>query len=132
LVWAPELGSLDAESGLVHGDFGKRNLLVRRIAGKWNVAGVLDWEFAVAGTALIDLGHFLRYEQAMRPVLDPHFSTGYLHAGGKLPKNWRQLARVLDLASLCESFTHDELPDDVVGELVGLVHETITCLRVPE
>ena len=130
--WAAELGSLEAESCLVHGDFGKRNLLVRRFAGKWNVAGVLDWEFAVSGSALIDLGHFLRYERAMHPRLEPHFSAGYLHAGGNLPKNWRQLARVLDIASLWESLTHDELPDDVVTELVELVSEMATCLPGPE
>jgi aminoglycoside phosphotransferase (APT) family kinase protein len=130
--WAPQIASLGAESCLVHGDFGKRNLLVRRVAGKWKVAGVLDWEFAVSGAALIDLGHFLRYERATHPLLEPHFSSGYLHAGGNLPRNWRQLARVLDVASLCESLTHDELPDSVVTELIALVREAATCLLGPE
>jgi Ser/Thr protein kinase RdoA (MazF antagonist) len=130
--WAPGLGGMDAESCLVHGDFGKRNLLVRKVEGRWNVVGVLDWEFAVSGAALIDVGHFLRYERALRPVLEPNFSAGYLDAGGKLPKNWRQLAKVLDLASLCENLTHDELPDAVVAELIAIVSETTTCLPVPE
>ena len=34
---------------LQQGDFGKRNLLTRRVAGTWTVAAVLDWEFAAAG-----------------------------------------------------------------------------------
>jgi aminoglycoside phosphotransferase (APT) family kinase protein len=38
---------LEAEVFLVHGDFGKRNLLVRNILGRWRVVAVLDWEFAV-------------------------------------------------------------------------------------
>jgi aminoglycoside phosphotransferase (APT) family kinase protein len=119
--WAPQLSQLDDAACLVHGDFGKRNLLVRGIAGKWIVAAVIDWEFAVSGSPLADLGHFLRYERASRPLLEPHFSNGYSHAGGKLPHNWRQLARLVDVAALCESLTHDQLPDTVVAELVELI-----------
>jgi len=126
-VWslAPQLTYLDRQARLVHGDFGKRNLLVRSIAGQWSVAAVLDWEFAVSGSPLVDLGHFLRYERVSRPVAEPHFSNGYLEAGGKLPENWRQLARLIDLTTLCESLTHDELPDTVVTELVELIYATI-------
>ncbi len=123
--WAPQLADLDEWACLVHGDFGKRNLLVRRIAGRWVVAAVLDWEFAVSSSPLADVGHFLRYERASRPVAEPHFSEGYLHGGGKLPRNWRQLARVVDLTALCESLTHDDLPETVVLELLELVRATV-------
>jgi aminoglycoside phosphotransferase (APT) family kinase protein len=119
--WAPQLAQLDDAACLVHGDFGKRNLLVRSVTGKWIVAAVLDWEFAVSGSPLADLGHFLRYERASRPLVEPHFSNGYFHAGGKLPQNWHQLARLVDLTALCESLTHDQLPDTVVAELVELI-----------
>lgn len=123
--WASRYAALDQESRLVHGDFNKRNLLVREVARKWCVAAVLDWEFAIAGSPLSDLGSFLRYERASRPVAEPHFSTGYLRAGGKLPDNWRRLARLVDLAALCESLTHEHLPETVVGELVELVRATV-------
>jgi aminoglycoside phosphotransferase (APT) family kinase protein len=126
--WAPQIASLDNESRLVHGDFGKRNLLVRRVAGKWMVVAVLDWEFAVSGASLIDVGHFLRYERSLRPVVEPHFSAGYLTAGGSLPENWRQLARIFDIAALSESLTHDHLPDTVVSELAELVHAIVQLL----
>jgi len=127
LVWshAAELAFVNDESRLVHGDFGGRNLLVRRDPERWNVAAVLDWEFAIAGCPLIDIGHFLRYECTSRPTLEPHFSNGYLEAGGMLSGGWRQLARVMDLTALCESLTHDALPDDVVAELLELVRATI-------
>jgi len=127
LVWsyASEMASLESESRLVHGDFGKRNLLVRCVAGKWTVAAVLDWEFAFSGSPLADIGHFLRYECVSRPVVEPHFSQGYLSAGGKLPDGWRRLARVIDLISLCESLTHDDLPGDVTEELLDLVRATV-------
>ena len=127
LVWsrAPLLAALDEEACLVHGDFGRRNLLVRSVGGRWVVVAVLDWEFAVSSSPLADLGHFLRYERASRPLAEPHFSDGYLHAGGRLPRNWRQLARLVDLTALCESMTHDQLPDTVVAELVELVRATV-------
>ncbi len=122
---APQLHLLDAQTCLVHGDFGKRNLRVRRDCQGWAVAAVLDWEFAVSGSPLADLGHFLRYEVASRPVVEPYFSKGYLHAGGELPPDWRRLTRLLDLAALCESLTHDQLPDAVVSELLELIRATI-------
>jgi aminoglycoside phosphotransferase (APT) family kinase protein len=123
--WVSQLATLESEAHLVHGDFNRRNLLVRRIAGRWSVAAVLDWEFAVAGSPMGDLGSFLRYERASRPVVEPHFSTGYLQAGGRLPADWRRLARLVDLAALCESLTHDQLPDAVAAELVELVRATV-------
>jgi aminoglycoside phosphotransferase (APT) family kinase protein len=129
--WAPQFAALDEEACLVHGDFNKRNVLVREVAGKWRVAAVLDWEFATAGSPLSDLGTFLRYERASRPVAEPHFSNGYSQAGGKLNASWRQCARLLDLAALCESLTHPQLPAAVVEELVELTRATLEG-REPE
>lgn len=123
--WATQLAELDSAMDLVHGDFSRRNLLVRSIAGHWTVAAVLDWEFAVSGTPLIDFGNFLRYEQASLPVIEPHFSTGYLDGGGTLPEDWRILARVIDLFALCESLTHDQLPENAAAELIKLIRTTI-------
>ncbi|HWX39733.1 MAG TPA: phosphotransferase, partial [Blastocatellia bacterium] len=127
LVWAyrPQLSSLESESRLVHGDFGKRNIVVRSVAGRWSVAAVIDWEFAVSGSSLADVGHFLRYECDSRPRAEPHFTRGFLDAGGQLPEDWRRVANVLDLVALCEALTHDELPEPVVVELVELVRATV-------
>jgi aminoglycoside phosphotransferase (APT) family kinase protein len=102
LVWAraSQLVELECQAQLVHGDFGKRNLLIRRNGERWEVAAVLDWEFAVSGSPLADLGHFLRYECTTRPSVEPHFSGGYLRGGGTLPHEWRSLARLIDLAAL--------------------------------
>ena len=119
--WAPQLARLDEEARLVHGDFNGRNLLVRCLAGRWSVVAVLDWEFAVAGSPLGDIGNFLRYERAAHPLAEPHFSAGYLHAGGALPRDWRRLARVLDVAAVCENLTREQLPDRAIAELVELI-----------
>ncbi|MGE5322067.1 MAG: phosphotransferase family protein [Actinomycetota bacterium] len=122
--WAARLSDLDTETSLVHCDFGMRNLLVRPEQGKWNVAALLDWEFAVAGSPLIDVGHFLRYELRDAPLLEPHFSDGYRNAGGKLPVDWRPLARIIDLSALAETFTRAELPENVEREVAELIHAT--------
>ena len=123
--WAAQLAMLEHEAYLVHGDFNRRNLLMQRIAGRWSVAAVLDWELAVSGSPLGDLGNFLRYERAARPIIEPHFSAGYLHGGGTLPENWRYLARLIDLTALYESLTHDQLPDTMAVELVELIRATV-------
>jgi len=127
LIWsyAPRFATLAGEACLVHGDFNKRNLLVCRSAGHWRVAAILDWEFAVSSSPLADLGSFLRYERAARPLAEPHFSEGYQRAGGRLPHGWRRLARLADLVALGESLTHDHLPDPVATELVELLRDTI-------
>jgi len=123
LMWscAARLAEMEREARLVHGDFNKRNVLVRERAGRWEVAAVIDWEFAVAGPPLADLGSFLRYERAGAAVIEPHFSRGYLDGGGGLPEDWRQMARVVDLAAICESLASARLPEPFVPELVELV-----------
>jgi len=118
--WAPRLAEIDSDPRLVHGDFNRRNLLVECAAGRWQVSGILDWEFAVAGSPLADLGSFLRYEEPSAPLVEPYFSEGYRSAGGELPEDWRRLARLLSLAALAESLTHEDLPDPIARELVQL------------
>jgi fructokinase len=131
LMWSrqEQFAELDSEASLVHGDFGKRNVLVRCERGRWSVVAVLDWEFAVSYSPLADVGHFLRHERNSRALIEPHFSEGYLRAGGTLPcgafpEEWRRFARLVDLTALCESLTHDDLPENVVVELVELVRAT--------
>lgn len=126
-VWsfAPHLVSLGENACLVHGDFGNRNILVRKVDKKWTVSAVLDWELAISGCPLIDVGHFLRYEMLSNPRVEPHFSRGFMEAGGGLPADWRRVARILDLMALCQSLTHDAVPSTIVAELVELVAATV-------
>ena len=127
LMWrhAEQLAVPSGATRLVHGDFSRRNLLVESAAGGWRVAAVLDWEFAVSGSPLDDVGNFLRYERAARPLAEPHFSEAYRRAGGVLPPDWRHLARLMSLAATCESLTHDDLPAGIAAELLELVQATV-------
>jgi aminoglycoside phosphotransferase (APT) family kinase protein len=122
---APQLAALNSQSRLVHGDFGHRNLLVQCIDGVWRVAAVLDWEFAISGSPLADIGHFLlRHDKSSMGLIEPSFVKGYLDEGGNLPEDWRHLAALVDLTALCESLTHEQLPGSVANELVELVRRT--------
>jgi aminoglycoside phosphotransferase (APT) family kinase protein len=123
--WSEQLASLDEERRLVHGDFNSPNLLARRVGGRWRLAAVLDWEFALSGSPLFDVGNLLRYEREARPVLEPWFSRGFVEHGGRLPKDWRRLARVIDLTSLCEILSRQELPDTVAIEVTDLLRATL-------
>jgi aminoglycoside phosphotransferase (APT) family kinase protein len=123
--WATQLRAFDNESHLVHCDFGNRNILVDCVNGRWQVVAVLDWEFALSGSPLLDIGHFLRYEAEGAPLREPHFSRAFVESGGLLPDDWRHISRVLDLTGLVECLTHDNLPVDVADEILQLINSTL-------
>lgn len=95
-----QCAGLDAESRLVHGDFNPTNILIHE--GK--VSGVLDWEFAHAGSPYMDIGNLIRnldgkYHDAVR--------CGLLEGGMDLPDDWHERAQLVDLTSQLEFLTSD-------------------------
>jgi aminoglycoside phosphotransferase (APT) family kinase protein len=124
VVWgaAAELAALDGDARLVHCDFGTRNVIVRRERGRWGLAAVLDWEFAVAGSPLTDVGHFLRYD---KQGVEAAFLRGFVEAGGELREGWRRMARLIDFSALCDILTREWLPSDVVAEVGALAMATV-------
>lgn len=88
---------------LVHSDFNAKNLLVD--PDTLELTGVLDWEFAHAGTPLADLGNLLRFDRA--PALVDAVTRTYLREAGGLDglttaAEVLELARAADLAALVE------------------------------
>jgi Ser/Thr protein kinase RdoA (MazF antagonist) len=80
---------------LLHGDFKVSNL-------HWADEGrllVLDWEFAHAGPALMDIGQLIRWSPS-RAFIDA-FAAAYRSSGGTLPERWERWSSLLDLANLC-------------------------------
>jgi aminoglycoside phosphotransferase (APT) family kinase protein len=111
---------------LVHGDFNSPNIFVRRERGVWRVAAILDWEFALAGSMLCDIGNMLRYERPSKPRYEPAFSRGLIDGGWRAPDDWFLRARLADLPALCELLTRRDLPDAVAIELRDLIE--MTCV----
>jgi aminoglycoside phosphotransferase (APT) family kinase protein len=126
--WSGDLEQFIDDRNLVHCDFGDRNLLVNNRNGRWEIAAVLDWELAISGSPLLDVGHFLRYDYAM-PLREPHFSRAFVENGGRLPHDWKKIVRVFDLAGLVECLTHKRLPAEVEAEIVQLIEATLAMSK---
>ncbi|HEV2835309.1 MAG TPA: phosphotransferase, partial [Pyrinomonadaceae bacterium] len=116
---------LENDHSLVHDDYGNRNMLVHEKDGKWQVAAILDWELAISGSPLLDVGHFLRYELESQPLREPFFSRAFVEHGGHLPENWQLMVKLIDLTGLVECLTHEDLPADVEAELLELINSTL-------
>lgn len=123
--WSDRLRELRNEHHLVHSDFGNRNILVDCVNGRWQVVAVLDWEFALSGSPLLDVGNFLRYEKPGESLREPYFSRAFTEYGGVLPDDWRRVSQVVDLTGLVHCLTHDQLPDDVTLEILQLIESTL-------
>ncbi len=79
---------------LLHGDFKASNL-------HWTPGArllVLDWEFAWAGPALMDIGQLLRWDPPAAFV--SAFAESYTRHGGVLCEEWLSLADAFDLFNL--------------------------------
>jgi aminoglycoside phosphotransferase (APT) family kinase protein len=96
------LDVLEGVASLVHGDYRAWNLLLAREARVWRIVAVLDWEFAHAGTPLLDLGGLLRDERRLPPGFESALVHGFSEVDGPLPAGWKPLVKLLDLSSLCE------------------------------
>jgi aminoglycoside phosphotransferase (APT) family kinase protein len=92
---------------LIHSDYNLKNILIRHIDSVSKVVGILDWEFALAGSPLVDIGNFLRFEDELPPGVSEAFIRGYLSNSIGLPDNWREAAKLLDLAAMV-NFLEDE------------------------
>lgn len=92
--------SIPNATRLIHCDYNLKNILIRRVGSVWKVAGILDWEFAIGGSPLVDIGNFLRFEDELPPGFSGSFIEGYLSNSIGLPGNWREVARLLDLAAM--------------------------------
>jgi aminoglycoside phosphotransferase (APT) family kinase protein len=125
---APLLKEVDGQYTLVHGDYKRSNILLKRSAMTWKVTGVLDWEFAFAGPPIIDVGLFLRAGEALPAGFRDAFAAGYRDAGGVLPAEWLRLSRLVDLVSQV-TFLNDprDLPR-VFAETSDVVEETVRML----
>ncbi len=85
---SPLLAEVDGKYTLVHADYKRSNILLRRAGAAWSVSAVLDWEFAFAGPPLVDIGLFLRAGGALPAGFGDAFAAGYRDSGGQLPPEW--------------------------------------------
>lgn len=95
---AQEVLDRGTRSCLVHSDFNPKNLLVDPESGA--ITGVLDWEFAHAGSPFTDLGNMLRFDR--RPELVEAVTSTYARLVVDAPDDLLDRARAADLWALVD------------------------------
>lgn len=119
---AAEMGQSRGTPVLLHADYKPWNLFVEPD----EISGVLDWEFALAGDRLLDIGIFLRYRDTLAPSYVDAFVRGYRQAGGTLPADWARLSRMVDLINLVQLIDRGDVEDPAVtASLRPLVEATL-------
>lgn len=87
---------------LVHGDFDPANILVTESNGNLQISGILDWEFAFAGSTLWDVANMLRYSHKMPHEFKDTFINSLTANGVVLPDNWQITINLLNITSLLD------------------------------
>jgi aminoglycoside phosphotransferase (APT) family kinase protein len=117
--------SIPNSTRLIHCDYNLKNILIRQTGSVLKVAGVLDWEFAMAGSPLVDIGNFLRFEDELPPGFSGSFIKGYLSSSIGLPDNWREVARLLDLAAMVNFLDSEEETAKSFRTAVSVIAKTV-------
>ncbi len=112
---------------LVHSDFNGSNILVhqRPSDGDWEVAAVLDWEFAFSGSPAFDFGNLLRPLLGDVEVFAEATAEGYRQSGRELPTNWRRIARVAGLFAWAEFLDRPNLDAAWIDDARKIIGSTI-------
>lgn len=116
---APCLSGLETEASLVHADANPKNALVEGRGEGWRVTALLDWEFALSGPSLMDLGNLLRFEDRASTPFTSGVLRGWEEGGGPASPGFVRQARVLDVYSLL----------DFVNTLGVLQDQVVTLIR---
>lgn len=102
---SPLLDEWTGRPCLAHSDFNGSNILVKKEGAGWEVAAVIDWEFAFSGTPFFDFGNLLRAPFGEIPGMEAAVERGYKNAGGELPPEWRKISKLTDLTAWLEFLT---------------------------
>lgn len=105
---APALAGIDSQARLAHADLNPKNILVTGKGRDWQVAALIDWEFAFSSCPYGDAANMMRFA-AEYPA---GYADGFLaefarHQPADLPppRDWVYLGRVLDMFALSDLVT---------------------------
>lgn len=114
-------------ANLTHADYDPANILVRQIDGKWKIAAILDWEFAFAGTYLLDIGMALRYSHKIPAYYENSFIAGIQANGFQLPSKWKKQAKLMDLLCLLQLAHYNPITErpKLNRDVVSLIADTV-------
>jgi aminoglycoside phosphotransferase (APT) family kinase protein len=118
---APLLDQLPTRACLIHSDFNPPNIMIYH----GELAGVLDWEFAHAGTPLTDIANMLRPRPYQPPEFNEAFIAAYEAKAGPLPPSWQSLSRILDLMAQIEMLDASEDRPGIFKWAIERVEDTM-------
>jgi aminoglycoside phosphotransferase (APT) family kinase protein len=110
---------------LVHGDFDGSNILIRKVGDRWEVSGVVDWEYAVSATPLVDLGHILRPPLGDIEPFERNLIEGFASHGGNLVPQWKRACRLLDLLNWVSFLNRPDPGRAVIESAREMIRRTI-------
>ena len=117
---------LDKQISLIHGDFQGTNILIKN--GK--LSGILDWEFAMAGHPLADIGQFFRYEEYFNTNLLKVFENEYNKSSDyKLEKDWYKISKLRDLINLIQLIDGEENMPNKYAHIKEIIINNINILK---
>ncbi len=122
---SPILDDLDEAPCLVHGDFDGSNILVNRVGDQWRVSGVVDWEYAIAATPLVDLGKILRPPFGDIESFECSLIEGFQSHGGVLAREWKRACRLLDLLNWVSFLNRSAAGPEVIESSREMILRTI-------
>ncbi|MVX64957.1 aminoglycoside phosphotransferase family protein [Clostridium chromiireducens] len=119
------LNKLDNDIRLVHGDFQGTNILIKDN----KLGGVIDWEFAMAGHPLADIGQFFRYEEYFSKDMIKVFEEEYNKISSyKLTNDWYEISKLRDLANLIQLINGEGNMPNKYSNIKDILINNITLL----
>jgi aminoglycoside phosphotransferase (APT) family kinase protein len=116
------LNTLDQDARLVHGDFRPTNIIVCNDGSH----RIIDWEFAMAGHPVSDLGQFLRYEEQVNEQNADAFISGYENgAGCDFSTDLKKTVLLRDLINLIQMLNCEQKKPYKDADLIRLISKTI-------
>ena len=106
---------------LLHSDFNPKNILVDGD----EVAAVIDWDWSCSGHPCADLGNFFRFEDDYPDGFQEAFMVGYRQYGGELEEDWEEIAKLLDLASMCSFLSRPGELTKTTKTALEVCHQTL-------
>lgn len=117
-----ELSYIEKDSRLIHGDFQGTNIIINNEM----VSGIIDWEFCMSGSPLMDIGQFFRYEEYFDNELIIAFENEYKKACDyKLMDNWYNISKIIDLLSLIQLMNRDEDMPNKYNKIIQIIEVVI-------
>lgn len=117
-----ELSHIERDSRLIHGDFQGTNIIINNES----VSGIIDWEFCMSGSPLMDIGQFFRYEEYFDNELIMAFEKEYKEVCDyKLIDNWYNISKIIDLLSLIQLMSRDEDMPNKYNKINQIIEDII-------